>query len=240
MTRPNPDWSAIDTVLLDLDGTLLDLAFDTRFWRHTIPTAWAEARGITVEEARERLAPRFQEREGTLDWYCVAFWSRELELDVAALKRAMMHEVRWLAGVPEFLATLRRNGKRLVLFTNAHPASLAIKNERTGLSAYLDAMFSSHTFSWPKEDGRFWERVRLTEPFDPARTLFVDDSPAVLAAARAAGIRWVIGLRHPDSQGTVREHGPWPAVDRITDLAGPDPAQAQRPPGRRRGPPGPL
>jgi putative hydrolase of the HAD superfamily len=132
-----------------------------------------------------------------------------------------MHGVQWLAGVPEFLATLRRNGKRLVLFTNAHPEALAIKDERTGVSRYLDAMFSSHVFLWPKEDARFWESVRRVEPYDPARTLFVDDSPAVLAAARVAGIRWVIGLRHPDSQGTVRDHGPWPAVNRITDLAGP-------------------
>jgi len=217
-----PEWPAIDTVLLDLDGTLLDLAFDNRFWRHTIPLAWGQARGVTLEEAREALAPRFRAREGTLDWYSVAFWSRELELDVAALKRASMHEVSWLAGVPEFLATLRRNGKRLVLFTNAHPDSLAIKDERTGVSAYLDAIFSSHSFAWPKEDARFWASVRRSEPFDPQRTVFVDDSPAVLAAARAAGIRWVIGVRHPDSQGTVRDHGPWPAVDRITDLAGPD------------------
>jgi HAD superfamily hydrolase (TIGR01509 family) len=222
MTRCElPDWSAIDTVLLDLDGTLLDLAFDTRFWRHTIPSAWAQARGISVEQARELLTPRFRAREGSLDWYCVEYWSRELELDVAGLKRATMHEVCWLDGVPEFLATLRRNGKRLVLFTNAHPQSLAIKDERTGVSAYLDAMFSSHTFSWPKEDARFWQSVRRSEPFDPARTLFVDDSPAVLAAARAAGLRWVIGLRHPDSQGTVRDHGDWPAVNRITDLARP-------------------
>jgi HAD superfamily hydrolase (TIGR01509 family) len=223
MTRTDPpDWSAIDTVLLDLDGTLLDLAFDTRFWRDTIPNAWAHARGVTLEQARAQLVPRFREREGTLDWYSVVFWSRELGLDVAALKRAAMHEVRWLAGVPEFLATLRRNGKRLVLFTNAHPASLAIKDECTGVSRYLDAMFTSHAFSWPKEDARFWESIRRSEPFDPGRSIFVDDSPAVLAAARAAGIRWVIGLRHPDSQGTVRDHGPWPAVDRLTDLAGPD------------------
>jgi HAD superfamily hydrolase (TIGR01509 family) len=217
-----PDWSAIDTVLLDLDGTLLDLAFDTRFWRHTIPAAWAHARGVTLEEAHAHLTPRFRAHEGTLDWYSVEFWSRELELDVAALKRASMHEVCWLAGAPEFLQTLRRNGKRLVLFTNAHPDSLAIKDERTGVSRYLDAMFSAHSFAWPKEDARFWESIRRTEPFDPGRTLFVDDSPAVLAAGRAAGIRWVIGLRHPDSQGTVRDHGAWPAVDRITDLAGPD------------------
>jgi HAD superfamily hydrolase (TIGR01509 family) len=223
MSRADPpDWSAIDTVLLDLDGTLLDLAFDTRFWRHVIPGAWARAQGISVEQARALLMPRFRAREGTLDWYSVVFWSRELELDVTALKREVMHEVQWLSGVPEFLATLRRNGKRLVLFTNAHPETLAIKDERTGVSRYLDAMFSSHAFSWPKEDPRFWESVRRSEPYDPQRTLFVDDSPPVLAAARAAGIRWVIGLRQPDSQGTVRDHGPWPAVDRLTDLDGPD------------------
>ena len=151
----------------------------------------------------------------------MVIWRSQRELDVAALKREVMHEVRWLHGVPEFLATLRRNGKRLVLLTNAHPQTLAIKDERIGVSAYLDAMFSSHTFAWPKEDPRFWERVRLSEPYDPRRTLFVDDSPPVLEAARASGIRWVIGLRHPDSQGTVRDHGPWPAVDRLTDLAGP-------------------
>ncbi|HTC51300.1 MAG TPA: GMP/IMP nucleotidase [Steroidobacteraceae bacterium] len=223
MSHPDPpDWPSIDTVLLDLDGTLLDLAFDTRFWRQVIPSAWARAQGISVAQARALLAPRFSAREGTLDWYSVVFWSRELELDVAALKREVMHEVRWLSGVPQFLATLRRNGKRLVLLTNAHPQTLAIKDECIGVSRYLDAMFSSHTFSWPKEDPRFWESIRRSEPYDPQRSLFVDDSPPVLAAARAAGIRWVIGLRHPDSQGTVRDHGPWPAVDRLTDLAGPD------------------
>src|ERR1700753_656021 len=88
-----PDWSAIDTVLLDLDGTLLDLAFDTRFWRDTIPNAWARAQGVTVEQARARLVPLFQAREGTLEWYSVAFWSQELGLDVAGMKRAAMHEV---------------------------------------------------------------------------------------------------------------------------------------------------
>ena len=149
---------------------------------------------------------------------------------IRLLLALLNHPYRWVeldimtgaTRVPEFLATLRRNGKRLVLFTNAHPETLAIKDERTGVSGYLDAMFSAHTFSWPKEDARFWASIRRTEPFDPGRTLFVDDSPPVLAAARAAGIRWVFGVRHPDSQGTVRDHGPWPAVDRITDLAGPD------------------
>ena len=214
-----PDWSAIDTVLLDMDGTLLDLAFDTRFWHHTIPAAWAASRGTSIEQACARLAAVFRAREGTLDWYCVEYWSRELGLPVAQMKSAAAHEVAWLPGVPGFLAGLRAQGKRLVLVTNAHPVSLAVKDRGTGLTGLMDAVYSSHAFAAPKEAQAFWHALQQAEPFDAARTLFVDDSPAVLAAARTFGLRWVYGVRCPDSTGTRRDHGPHPAVDRITELA---------------------
>jgi hypothetical protein len=45
-------WSQIDTVLFDLDGTLLDLAFDRRFWRQRVPEAWAQQRAITLKRVR--------------------------------------------------------------------------------------------------------------------------------------------------------------------------------------------
>ncbi|HBT55971.1 MAG TPA: haloacid dehalogenase, partial [Pseudomonas sp.] len=31
------NWNAIDTVLLDMDGTLLDLHFDNHFWLEHMP-----------------------------------------------------------------------------------------------------------------------------------------------------------------------------------------------------------
>jgi putative hydrolase of the HAD superfamily len=212
-----PDWDAIDTVLLDLDGTLLNLAYDTHFWRQVVPRAYAAANGITEQAAAQRLQPLFRSHEGTLGWYCVEFWSDQLGLDVAALKRGS-EGVEWLPGAREYLGLLRRRGKRLVLLTNAHPVTLAIKDERAGVSRHMDAMYSSHVFGAPKEDPAFWAGVRGAEPFDPARSLIADDSPAVLAAARQAGIRWVYGMRRPDSLGTVRDHGRHPAVDVLQDL----------------------
>jgi len=205
--------------MLDMDGTLLDLAFDTRFWHTTIPEAWAAATGSSLEQARARLAAVFKSREGTLDWYCVEYWSRELALPVAQLKQAAAHEVAWLPGAPGFLARLRAQGKRLVLVTNAHPLSLAVKDQGTGLTRLMDAVYSSHAFAAPKEAQAFWLALRQAERFDPARTLFVDDSPAVLAAARSFGVRWVYGVRCPDSTGARRDHGAHPAVDRIAELA---------------------
>ena len=114
-----PDWPHLDTVLLDLDGTLLDLAFDNYFWLKRIPEIYAAARSLPLREAELTLEPQFRACEGTLNWYCIDYWSRTLDLNVAALHREEMRNVRWIPGAEDFLRTLRSRGKRLVLATNA-------------------------------------------------------------------------------------------------------------------------
>lgn len=218
LTPQRPGWSHIDTVLLDLDGTLLDLAFDNYFWLQVIPDVYASARAIPTEEARLALAPRFQACEGTLNWYCIDYWSRELGLNVAALKRTQTGRIRWIPGAQAFLRELRARGKRLVLLTNCHPEVLQIKDEHTGVTGYMDAVHSSHTFGAPKEDQRFWEGVRAVESFDPDRSIFVDDSPRVLRAAREAGIKWIYAIRRPDSSAAPRDHDEFVSVESVTEL----------------------
>jgi len=211
-------WRELDTVLLDLDGTLLDLAFDSQFWGEHIPTHWAKQRAITLEQARAQLRPRFAAREGTLDWYCIEYWSRELELDIRALKQDVAHGIRWLPGAREFLQRVRTLGKRLVLITNAHPVTLAIKDQRTEVISYFDAGFSSHGFGAPKESPRFWCELAKVERFDPSRSLFVDDSLHVLRAARAAGVGTIYAVRKPDSSAGARVQQEFPAVDAVAEL----------------------
>src|SRR4029450_8434695 len=199
-----PRWDHIDTVLLDLDGTLLDLAFDTYFWWQHIPEMYGASRALSLEDSRAQLKPRFQACQHTLNWYCVEYWSRELGLDVPALKRASADRIGWLPGAEDFLRRVRARGKRVVMLTNAHPLAVQIKDERTGVTRYFDAVHSSHSFGAPKEDPRFWSALRAAEPFDPQRAMFVDDSPPVVRAAREAGIRWIYAVRHPDSSGPAR------------------------------------
>jgi putative hydrolase of the HAD superfamily len=217
-TSPALDWSAIDTVLLDMDGTLLDLRFDNWFWLEVIPRRYAAVHGLDVEEAQRRLAPKFLEVRGTLQWYCIDYWSVELQLDIAGIKREALTEVRFLPGAEEFLTKLKASGKRRVLVTNAHPQTIAIKNERVALTQYFDACYSTHPFAAPKEHAAFWPRLAAEEKFQPQRTLFVDDSLSVLKAARDFGIGWLRAVRRPDSGLPPQSTGEYAAVDRVADL----------------------
>jgi len=208
-------------VLLDLDGTLLDQAYDNHIWRDLVPQRFAVARSMDLHAAYAEIARLFSARSGTLDWYCIDYWSNTLGVDIGALHREVRSHVAWLPGAREFLARMRAGGKRLVLLTNSHPIALAVKHEETGVLDYLDASVTSHEFGAPKEHARFWEAARAKFEFDPARSLFADDNARMLEAARGAGIRWVYGIRHWDTKGSRREHMNHPAVDSVADLFSP-------------------
>ncbi|MCS6946201.1 MAG: HAD-IA family hydrolase, partial [Steroidobacteraceae bacterium] len=205
--RRAPDWTLIDTVLLDLDGTLLDLAFDNHLWLDVLPRRYAAANNIDETAARAALAPRFRAWRGRLEWYDLDFWTRELGIDMAALHAEFAARIDWLPGAREFLGLLRARGKRLLLCTNSHPAALAVKDRRTGVLGLLDAAYTSHRFGAPKEDARFWRQLHEAARYDPPHTLLIDDNPAVLHAAAAAGIGWLVEVSEPDStqrRGTTR------------------------------------
>ncbi|HLS80537.1 MAG TPA: GMP/IMP nucleotidase [Steroidobacter sp.] len=215
-----PPWTQIDTVLLDMDGTLLDLRFDNYFWLELVPRRYAQRHELTLEAAREQLIPRFAARQGTLEWYCTDFWSSELALDLRALKHEMRERVCFLPGAEEFLQALVDRGRRTVLVTNAHRDALAVKAGQTGLARYFDTMISSHDFGAPKEHDAFWRMLSDRLSFDPQRTLFIDDSLPVLRAARRHGLAHIIAACHPDTTQDARTVTEFPTVRRVEELLG--------------------
>ena len=216
--RSGVDWSGFDTLLLDMDGTVLDLSFDNYFWRELVPRCLARARGEPHAAVREELFALYAGKQGTLDWYCLDYWTRTLGLDLTALKHASSQRIRFLPGAREFLQAAAGSGKRLVLVTNAHGVTLDIKRGVAGLDRYFQACISSHDYGHAKEHSAFWPLLRATLDFDPARTLFVDDSQPVLETAVAFGIRHVIAVRRPDTRQPATETDAHDAVDGLHQL----------------------
>lgn len=201
-----------------MDGTLLDLHFDNHFWQAHVPLRYAEARGLPQDVAREELMARYHARAGTLDWYSVDYWATELELDIMQLKEEVSHLIAVHPAVVDFLALLRRLNKRIVMATNAHHKSLTLKMAKTGLEPHFDAFVSAHATGFAKEQRGFWEKLQAIEPFDPARTLLVDDSLPVLDAARDFGIRHLLAVRTPDTRLPPKDTGRYAAIDSFAEL----------------------
>lgn len=209
---PPVPWTEVNTVLLDMDGTLLDLHYDNYFWLEYLPAQWARVRGMEITTARRRLVERYAEVQGTLDWYCLDYWSRSLELDILALKQEVQDRISVHPGAVEFLEQLNEAGKRAVLVTNAHPQSLQLKMERTQLASYFDQIVSSHTIGVAKENDQFWNQFQELESFNRDHTLLIDDSQEVLKSAATYGIQYLLLPCRPDSQKEVKRKSRFPAL----------------------------
>lgn len=211
-------WQQIDTVLLDMDGTLLDLHFDNHFWLTHLPQRYAEHHGVSLALAQAELLPLFRQHAGTLNWYCTDFWSRELRLSIRDLKREVAHLIALRADAELFLRALREAGKRVVLITNAHRDSLSLKLERVELAPWFERLISSHDYGFPKEDQQFWFALRQDVDFDPARSLFIDDSLPILRSAGRFGVAHLLAVRQPDSRAGPKDTEEFAAVEDYREL----------------------
>jgi len=183
---------SITHVLLDMDGTLLDKYFDDYFWEHLVPEKYADKHHISFGKAKEGLLNKYKSHEETLNWTDIDFWSRELALDILALKEQIRHLIEVHPHVEDFLRLMRSRGKKVYIATNAHDKVLAMKLKKTDLGKYLNGAITSAEVGFPKEDLNFWRRAEKQLGFHRDTTLFVDDTLAVLRTAKQYGIRYII------------------------------------------------
>jgi putative hydrolase of the HAD superfamily len=105
-----------------------------------------------------------------------------------------------------------------VLITNAHPVTLEIKAARLPLAKWFNKMVSSHSYGAPKETQAFWTELSAERPFNPNRTLFVDDAEHVLDSANTFGISHLITLRQPDSSLPPRKSTRYPSIHHFEEI----------------------
>ncbi len=211
-------WQEIDTVLLDMDGTLLDLHYDNHFWLEYLPRAYAEAKKLSLDHAHAELDALSRSLHGSLDWYCVDYWSERLQMDIESLKQDTSHLIRLRPCSLAFLEHLQTLGKEAIMVTNAHPKVLELKMASSSLGPYMKKMISSHEFMLAKENTGFWHKLQAREGLDLARCLFIDDSPNVLLCARAEGLGHLLQILQPDTTRPPKPAGDFPAIHDFDEL----------------------
>jgi HAD superfamily hydrolase (TIGR01509 family) len=212
------DWNCIDTVLLDMDGTLLDLHFDNFFWMEHLPRVYARQNQISEEESSTLLHGKFSAERGTLQWYCIDHWSQRLDMDIPALKRELQHMITVRPFAIEFLTLLHTSHRDVVMVTNAHRKTLEIKMDNVDITHWFDRVVVSHDLLASKEEQNFWHRLQALHPFDPQRTLLVDDTEQVLESAQQYGIAHLLTLLQPDSQRQKRIDTRFPGIHHFDEI----------------------
>lgn len=193
------DWNDIDTVLLDMDGTLLDRHFDDYFWLVHVPQRWAYKNSTSIEYAQNKLTALFKSQENSLNWTDLDYWSERLDLDIPVLKKEIEHLIAIHPFVMEFLLFLKKKNKKIWLVTNAHSKTLTLKMKKTKIANCFDGIISAHTIGLPKEDKRFWHTLQKHVKYDPSKTLLGEDSETNLTTAKLYGIRYLIYVSHYSS-----------------------------------------
>lgn len=218
------NWQAFDTVLLDMDGTLLDRHFDDYFWEQYLPEQYAEKHGLDLNVARQQLLGLYKKREGTLEWTDLDFWSEKLGLDIPELKVRIDHLIAVHPFVIDFLGFLKNSGKNVHLVTNAHSKTLDIKMRKTAIGGYFDRIVCSAEVGLAKEAPEFWIRLENLLKFDPARTLLADDTEKVLHAAADYGLAGLVFVAKPSCQRPIVYSAQYPSIVYFKELMYPYPA----------------
>lgn len=212
------DWNKIDTVFLDMDGTLLDLHYDNYFWLTHLPERYAQIKSLSTDQAMEKLNYLFTTFHGSLNWYCLDFWAEELDIDLMQLKHEVADRIGYRPNAKRFLLSLNEKARHTALVTNAHRDSIAIKFQYTDLEQHVHDIVCSHDFRLPKEHPGFWSALQETKPFDVERTVFIDDNEAVLACAKASGLKHLFSIAKPDSQKDARMESEFPLLQDFLDV----------------------
>jgi len=211
-------WSEIDTVLLDMDGTLLDKHFDDYFWEQYLPEHYSLVHDISVEAAKKELLARYHKVQSTLDWADLDFWSRELGLDLQELKMRINHLIGVHPYVLEFFEFCLKSRKKLYLITNAHSQSLAIKLQKTAIGPWFDRIVCASEVGAAKEELVFWERLESMLGYDRKRTVLVDDTEKVLFTARDHGLGYLLFVARPSSRQRVQYSCNFPSIEYFKEL----------------------
>ena len=180
-------------VIFDMDGVLLDterlmmecfLQAARELGLPCLPEAYLSTLGVSERDTLQIYAEQF----GGIKT-AAALLTREIELTRAHIVRC---GAPVKAGAEELLSFLQRRGCRLALASSNQREYIDAELKSAGLLHYFEAIVSADTVAHAKPHPEIYMRVFALLHAPAAEGFAVEDAPAGIAAAHAAGLKPIL------------------------------------------------
>ena len=212
------NWAKIDTILLDMDGTILDLSFDDYIWNKKVPENLAKVKNLELDEAQSILRQKMTTVKSTLNWYSFKYWEDSLNINIDVIEEKFKHKIKFRNDALLFLKSNLVRTRQPILVTNADRKGLNRKLRATGLERYFQNIVCSHDLKHAKEERIFWDVLRTTFNLNYSRTLLIDDNIQVLDVARDIGIKYLRGISTPNSKREPIESDNYLLINKLREI----------------------
>ena len=85
-------------ILSDLDGVILDLSYDIKFWELWLPEHVADQTNQNIEETQAKIQAEIDIQRGTLNFYDLNYWDDLLNVDCMQIIKAKEEKCSYLEG----------------------------------------------------------------------------------------------------------------------------------------------
>ena len=179
-------------ILSDLDGVILDLNYDIKFWESWLPEHVANQTNQSIEETQAEIQAEINKQRGTLNFYNLNYWDDFLNVDCIQIIKEKEEKCSYLEGSHEALQRLSALKNPKHILTNGDPRVQEYKAQSQDFRRFFDSIFYSMRAGYPKEQKEFWALARHNLNLDFEDAIFIDDDFKVVTAAAKAGIKQVI------------------------------------------------
>ena len=195
-------FNSTTAILSDLDGVILDLSYDIKFWTDWLPNTLALETGKSSTEVKADIKSMMSDQEASLNWYDLNYWDELLGIDSLGIIKNQEERCSFLKGSEDALKKIASLSNPKYILTNGDPRLFDFKSESANFLEYFDSYICSMHLGYAKEQKEFWALAGQYLKVNMKNSIFIDDNFKVVTSAVNAGVGQVYWI-NPGRQKTL-------------------------------------